>query len=90
MKLLYLLLVIMMITVLTIVVFVILGYVGYQIYYNAKTMAENVTQKYNSTINITDYDLIAKLNPFFIILDLALIVAFIFMIIAVFMHSAKR
>ncbi|RLG66694.1 hypothetical protein DRN93_05915, partial [archaeon] len=78
-------------------VLVIFGYIGYQLYSVGKSTVEQIIENSTSTtnttttpINITDYDIVAKTQNLFIVLDIALIVAFIFMVVAVFMHSRKR
>ena len=90
MRLLYYLLLIMMLAFITLALFVLIGYTGYQIYSTAKNLANQTIHQYNESINVSDYDIMEKTMPFWIILDTAIIIAFIIMIVAVFMHSKKR
>ena len=90
MRLVFILLGVGVVIAVTIFALVLAGFIGYQIYNTTKQVAENITHQYNSTINISDYDVVQKVQPVWLILDYALILAFIFMVVAVFMHSRKR
>ena len=74
----------------TLFVLVIAGYVGYNIYHTTRNVTENVVHQYNKSVNVSDYDVVAKTMWIWGIIDITLILAFIFMVVAVFMHSRKR
>ena len=91
MKLLYLIIILLLLLFVTIIILVIVGYIGHQIYNVTKTKTEEIINKTpDADVNLTNYDLVSKLTPLFLLLDVALIIAFIFMVVAVFMHSRKR
>lgn len=83
------------IAVIVAVVLSVVGYALYNYYVDIKSASQNISDNLAKTlnttpVNVSEYDIVPKLNPIIIVVDTALIVAFIFSIVAVFLYSKRR
>lgn len=77
------------------VVLSVLGYALYNYYVNMKSASQNITDSLAENLNttpqnISNYDIVPRLNPIIIVVDIAVIVAFIFSIVGIFLYSKRR
>lgn len=91
MRLVGLILLVFIIVVVTAIILSVLGYVGFSIYGTVKQVVnQTVSTLTGGRENISDYDVVEKTGPMWLLVNIALILAIIFAVVAVFMHSRRR